>query len=368
MKAAVVFDTKEPVRIEDVDLDAPRQSEVRVRIVAAGVCHSDYSVATGVMPTKLPCVLGHEGAGIVEEVGPGVDHVVPGDPVVLSWVAQCGECFYCRAGQPNLCALGSAINMRFRMPDGSTRVRHQGREIQSFSALGAMAEQVVAPARSVVKLPADAPLEKAALIGCAVLTGVGAVTHTAKVAPGSSVAVFGVGGVGLNVLQGAVLAGAGPIVAVDLSPAKLEFARTFGATHVVDASQDDAAKAIRELTGGRGADYAFEAIGRKRSIEQAYAATRKGGTCVVIGIGSKDENVEVNVYFLPVLEKRLVGCWYGGADVRQDLPHLLALYREGRLKLDELVTRTYRLDEINEAFADMGRSIGRGLVVFPPAV
>lgn len=365
MKAAVVFDTSAPVRIEDIDLDPPREGEVLVRIMAAGVCHSDYSVATGVMPTKLPCVLGHEGAGLVEEVGPGVDHVAPGDPVMLSWVAQCGECFYCRAGQPNLCALGSAINLRFRMPDGSTRVRHQGRELQSFSALGAMAERVVAPARSVVKLPADAPLEKAALIGCAVLTGVGAVANTARVPPGSSVAVFGVGGVGLNVLQGAVLADAATIIAVDLSPEKLEFARRFGATHTVDASSGDAAKAVRELTEGRGADFAFEAIGRKRSIEQAYAATRKGGTCVVIGIGSKDENVDVNVYFLPVMEKRLVGCWYGGADVRRDLPRLLELYRAGRLKLDELVTRTYRLDEINEAFADMGRTLGRGLVLFP---
>jgi S-(hydroxymethyl)glutathione dehydrogenase/alcohol dehydrogenase len=367
MRAAVCFDTKAPVRIEDVDLDPPRANEVQVRIVAAGVCHSDYSVATGVMPTKLPCVLGHEGAGIVEEVGPGVDHVAPGDPVVLSWVAQCGECFYCLVGQPNLCTLGGAINLKFRMPDGSTRVHHQGTELQSFSALGAMAERVVAPARSVVKLPADAPLEKAALIGCAVLTGVGAVTRTARVTPGSSVAVFGVGGVGLNVLQGAVLADAGPVIAVDLSQAKLEFARAFGATHTVDASQVDAAKAIRELTGGRGADFAFEAIGRKKTIEQAYAATRKGGTCVVIGIGSKDENVDVNVYFLPVLEKRLVGCWYGGADVRQDLPRLLELYREGRLKLDELVTRTYRLDEVNEAFADMAGSLGRGLITFPPA-
>jgi S-(hydroxymethyl)glutathione dehydrogenase/alcohol dehydrogenase len=367
MRAAVCFDTKAPVRIEDVDLDPPRANEVQVRIVAAGVCHSDYSVATGVMPTKMPCVLGHEGAGIVEEVGPGVDHVAPGDPVVLSWVAQCGECFYCLVGQPNLCTLGGAINLKFRMPDGSTRVHHQGTELQSFSALGAMAERVVAPARSVVKLPADAPLEKAALIGCAVLTGVGAVTRTARVTPGSSVAVFGVGGVGLNVLQGAVLADAGPIIAVDLSQAKLEFARAFGATHTVDASQVDAAKAIRELTGGRGADFAFEAIGRKKTIEQAYAATRKGGTCVVIGIGSKDENVDVNVYFLPVLEKRLVGCWYGGADVRQDLPRLLELYREGRLKLDELVTRTYRLDEVNEAFADMAGSLGRGLITFPPA-
>jgi Zn-dependent alcohol dehydrogenase len=174
-----------------------------------------------------------------------------------------------------------------------------------------------------------------------------------------------VGGVGLNVLQGAALAGARTIVAVDVSPQKLEFARTFGATHVVDASQEDPAPAIRAATDGRGADYAFEAIGRKQSIEQAYASVRRGGTCVVIGIGSRDETVALNVYMLPVLEKRLVGCWYGGADVRRDLPRLLALYREGRLKLDELVTRTYALGEINQAFADLKGSVGRGLVVFP---
>jgi S-(hydroxymethyl)glutathione dehydrogenase/alcohol dehydrogenase len=365
IRAAVCFGKDAPVRVADVTLDPPREGEVRVRIAAAGVCHSDYSVVTGVMKTKFPCVLGHEGAGVVVEAGPGVVDLAVGDRVVLSWVAQCGECFYCRAGQPNLCDLGAAINLRFRMPDGSTRAHHDGVDLQTFSALGAMAEEVVAPARSVVKLPEDAPLDKAALVGCAVLTGIGAVANTARVPEGATVAVFGVGGVGLNVVQGARLSGARTIVAVDVSPEKLAFARTFGATHVVDASQEDPAPAIRAATEGRGADFAFEAIGRKKSIEQAYASVRRGGTCVVIGIGSRDESVETNVYMLPVLEKRLVGCWYGGADVRRDLPRLLALYREGRLKLDELVTRTYALDEINQAFADLKGSVGRGLVVFP---
>jgi S-(hydroxymethyl)glutathione dehydrogenase/alcohol dehydrogenase len=366
VKAAVCRETRRPVAVEDVTLEAPRAQEVLVRIAAAGVCHSDYSVVTGVMPARLPCVLGHEGAGTVEEVGPGVAEVAPGDRVALSWVAQCGACFYCENGEPHLCALGARINQRFRMPDGSTRLHRDGVELQAFSALGAMAERVVAPARSVVRLPPDAPLEKAALLGCAVTTGVGAVVNTARVEPGSRVAVFGVGGVGLNVVQGAVLAGAATIVAVDVSARKLALAEAFGATHTVDASAREPAAAVRELTQGRGADYAFEAVGRKESIEAAYDATRRGGTCVVIGIGSREEAVALNVYLLPVMGKRLLGCWYGSADVRRDLPRLLALHQEGRLKLEELVTRTYRLDEINQAFADLaGGDGGRGMVLFP---
>src|SRR5262245_36315160 len=363
MKAAICFETNRPVRVEEVALEPPRAGEVRVLIAAAGVCHSDYSVVTGVMPTKLPCVLGHEGAGIVEEVGEGVEHVRPGDPVLLSWVSQCGQCFYCRAGEPHLCSVGARINLHFRMPDGSTRLRHDGVELQSFSALGAMAERVVAPARSVVKLPADVPLTTAALVGCAVTTGVGAVLNTAQVRPGSAVAVFGAGGVGLNVLQGAVLAGAERIIAVDVSAAKLDLARAFGATHAVDASAQDAPGAIRELTDGRGADYAFEAAGRKDSIEKAYAAVRRGGTCTVIGIGSRAEDVAVNAYLLPVMGKRLLGCWYGSADVHRDVPRLLDLHRSGRLKLAELVRRTYALEEVNQAFADLDQA-GRGLIAF----
>lgn len=368
MKAAVCRGRGEPVQVEDVELDAPRAGEVLVRLAASGVCHSDYSVITGVMPMKLPCVLGHEGAGIVEEVGAGVGHVKPGDRVVLSWVTPCGSCFYCRGGQPNLCDLGAKINLQHRMPDGTSRLHRNGEDLQSFSALGAMAERAVVPAQAAVKLPDDAPLQKAVLIGCSVMTGVGAVWHTAAVKAGSRVAVFGAGGVGLNAIQGALVAGAERIVAVDVHARKLELARKFGATDVVDAKQDDPVKAIRELTDGRGADYAFEAIGRKKTIEQAYAAVRRGGTCVVIGIGPKTESVELNVFMLPVLEKRLLGCWYGGAHVHRDLPRLLSLYNEKKLKLDELVTRTYRLEEINQAFADMERGENaRGVITFEGA-
>lgn len=365
MKAAICYANNEPVRVEDVVLDAPKDGEVLVRMAASGVCHSDRSVISGIMPAKLPCVLGHEGAGIVAGVGAGVTHVREGDRVVLSWVTPCGRCFYCRGGSPQLCDVGSQINVMHRQPDGTTRVHRDGVDLQAFCGLGALAEEVVAPANACVKLPDDAPLDKAALVGCSVMTGVGAVLNTAAVRPGSSVAVFGAGGVGLNVIQGAVIAGAERIIAVDVNARKLELAATFGATDGIDATSQDAVAAIRELTAGRGVDYAFEAIGRKESIEQAYASLRKGGTCVVIGIGSRKESVSLNVFFIPITEKRLVGCWYGGADVHRDAPHLLSLYRQGKLKLDELLTRTYPLEEVNQAFADMDAGVNaRGLVVF----
>jgi S-(hydroxymethyl)glutathione dehydrogenase / alcohol dehydrogenase len=354
MKAAICYANDEPVRVEDVVLDPPKEGEVLVRMVASGVCHSDRSVISGIMPAKLPCVLGHEGAGIVAGVGAGVTHVREGDRVVLAWVTPCGRCFYCQSGSPQLCDVGSQINIMHRQPDGTTRVHRDGADLQAFCGLGALAEEVVAPANACVKLPDDAPLDKAALIGCSVMTGVGAVLNTAKVRPGSSVAVFGAGGVGLNVIQGAVIAGAERIVAVDVNPNKLELAKTFGATEV---TQDGASV--------RGVDYAFEAIGRKETIELAYASLRKGGTCVVIGIGSRKEYVSLNVFFIPITEKKLVGCWYGGSDVHRDAPRLLSLYREGKLKLDELLTRSYPLEEVNQAFADMDAGINaRGLVVF----
>ena len=364
MKAAVCYENDEPVRVEEVTIDAPKRNEVLVRMAASGVCHTDLSVITGIMPAKLPCVLGHEGSGTIERLGDGVDHLKEGDRVLLSWVTPCGVCYFCRMGSPHLCEVGAQINTTHRPADGKARHHRDGADLQAFCGLGTLSEMVVAPVNACVKLPDDAPLDKAALIGCAVMTGVGAVFNTAKVPPGSRVAVFGAGGVGLNVIQGAAIAGAERIIAIDVNRRKLEFATLFGATEVIDASGQDPVAAIRELTDGRGVDYAFEAIGRKESIEQAYAATRKGGTCVVIGIGSRKESVSLNVFFLPIMEKRLAGCWYGGADVHRDALRLLSLYRAGKLKLDELLTRTYALDDVNQAFADMTAGMNaRGLVV-----
>ena len=365
MKAAVCHERNRPVRVEEVTLDPPRRGEVRVRMAATGVCHSDLSVVQGVIPMKLPCVLGHEGAGVVEEVGEGVSHLAPGDKVVLSWVTPCGRCFHCLRGEAHLCDVGEQINRTNRMPDGSSRLRLDGVELNAFSALGALAEEAVVPASAAVKLPPDAPLDRCALLGCAVTTGVGAVFNSARVAPGSRVAVFGAGGVGLNVVQGAAIAGAERIVVVDPRPAALEAARRFGATDLVDASREEAVPRIRELTAGRGADYVFEAVGRKETIEQAVAATRKAGTCVVIGVGSPKETVALNVFGLPYFERRIVGCWYGSANVHVDVPKLLGLYQAGKLKLDELVGRTYALAEVDQSLADLAAGqTGRGVVVF----
>ena len=365
MKAAICYERNQPVRVDEVELDPPGREEVRVRLAATGVCHSDLSFVQGIVPGKLPCVLGHEGAGVVEEIGPGVTHVAPGDKVVLSWVTPCFRCFFCRIGKPQLCELGEQINKTNRMPDGTSRVHKDHQDLFVFSALGTMAEAATVPANAAVKLPRDAPLDRCALLGCAVMTGVGAVFNTAQVTPGSRVAVFGAGGVGLNAIQGAAIAGAERIIAVDTQPRKLEMATAFGATHVVDATKGDPVEAIRSLTDGRGVDYAFEAIGRKETVEQAWAATRKAGTCVVIGLGSLKESASLNLFLLPLLEKRLLGCWYGSANVHVDIPRLLALYRAGKLKLDALVTRTYALSQINEAFADMTAGMNaRGVIVF----
>ncbi|QSQ24534.1 Zn-dependent alcohol dehydrogenase [Pyxidicoccus parkwayensis] len=364
MKAAVCFE-KDKLTIDDIHFDAPRAQEVLVRMVACGVCHTDLSVLNGTVKMKLPCVLGHEGAGLVEEVGEGVTHVKKGDKVVLSWVAQCGECYYCRIQRPNLCVLGEKINAGNRMPDGSTRLHKDDTDLNVFSALGALSEYAVVPARAAVKLPSDAPLDKAALIGCAVTTGVGAVLNTAEMPRGATVAVFGAGGVGLNIIQGAVIAGAERIIAVDVHPKKLELAKVFGATDVVDAKAGDPVAAIRELTQGRGADYAYEAVGRKETIEQAYMCTRKAGTCVVVGVGSVKESISLNVFVLPLFEKRLLGSWFGTADVHRDMPRLLDLYTQGKLKLDELVTTTYKLDQLDAAFTDMKNGVNaRGVVLF----
>lgn len=365
MKAAICYERDKPLVVEEIDYDAPRKDEVRVRMVASGVCHSDLSVVTGTLPLMLPCVLGHEGAGIVEEVGEGVSHVKVGDKAVLSWVATCGNCYYCLIGRQSLCEVGEKINRISMMPDGTSRLHKDGKDLFSFSGVGTMAETVIAPANAVVKMPEDTPLEKAALLGCAVMTGVGAVFNTARVPPGSYVAVFGTGGVGLNIIQGAAIAGAERIIAVDLNDRKLDFARTFGATHTINSSKDDPVTAIKELTEGRGCDFSFEAIGVPEVVEQAYAACRKAGTCVVVGLSQFGSSVTLNGFLIPLLEKSIVGSWYGGANPHLDIPRLLALYRSGKLKLDELVTRTYKLEEVNQAFSDMTEGLNaRGMILF----
>jgi S-(hydroxymethyl)glutathione dehydrogenase/alcohol dehydrogenase len=367
MKAAVLFETKQPLQIEDVTLEDPREGEVRVRIAASGVCRSDHHLITGATQHPLPVVLGHEGAGVVEAVGPGVTHVQPGDHVVLSWVPVCGECFFCRNDLPAQC--GTSIEPLWDgvMLDGTARLSIGDQTIYHYTALASFAEQAVVPASCCVPIRKDVPLTSAALVGCAVTTGVGAAVRRARVTPGASVAVFGCGGVGLNVVQGASMSGAEKVIGVDVAQDKLERARTFGATHTINASDAgmDTVEAIRELTGGRGADYAFEAIGIPSVMEQAIASARRGGTIVLVGLGPHGDTIQLGAGTFTRSDKILTSAYYGMADPFRDMPQFLDWYVAGKLKLDELVTRTYKLEQINEAFEAMAAGeVARGVIVF----
>jgi Zn-dependent alcohol dehydrogenase len=336
---------------------------VRVRIAAAGVCHSDYHVMRGDLPARLPAVLGHEGAGVVEEIGPGVTTVQPGDHVVLLWRMSCGRCEYCSTGRPALCPTTTATRSNGFLNDGSSRLRRGSQEIRHFLGVSCFAEQTVCQQEAVLKIPEDVPLPVAAVAGCAVMTGVGAVVNTAHVAPGSSVLVIGAGGVGLCVVMGAVLSGAARIVVADTNPLKLELATSFGATDVIDASRDDVVKTTRELTGG-GVDYAFEVIGLADTVTQAVRALGAGGTAVAIGIAPAGAMAQIGLSELVGQEKALRGSIYGSTRPAADFPRLFELYRRGRLPLDRLLTREWPLDQINEAYDEMlAGTVARSIVL-----
>ena len=363
-KAVVCREINQPVVVEEIEVESPRRGEVMIRLAACGVCHSDYSVTTGTIPFPPPVVLGHEGAGTVVEIGEGVTDFSIGDAVVSSFVSMCGKCRYCQTGRPQLC--DQAAKAANTLPDGTVRTKDlQGRPLNIFSGCGVMAEVATLHTDNVVKIDRDIPLDRAALVSCGVMTGVGAVVNTARVAPGSVTVVFGAGGVGLNAIQGCVIAGAAMIVAVDMSDAKLEMARQFGATHTLNAkSEENVVKAIRKLTGG-GADYAFECVGYGEIAAQAYGVLRKGGTAVVVGVASQKDTTTLRTASLTFEEKTLTGSYFGSARPREDFPRLLALYRAKRLKLDELITRTYTIDEAPQAFADLASGKNaRGVIVF----
>lgn len=358
VRAAVLPAVGSPLEITGIDLPDPGPGQVRVRLAAAGVCHSDLSLSDGTMRVPVPAVLGHEGAGTVVAVGEDVGHVAPGDGVVLNWAPSCGACHACSLGEVWLCAnaLSGAADVYARTTEGTEL--HPGLNVAAF------AEETVVSASCVLPVPDGVPLTDAALLGCAVLTGYGAVHHSARVRAGETVAVFGVGGVGLSALQAARIAGASKIVAVDVSAEKEELARAAGATDYVVAS-DSTAREIRGLTGKQGVDVAVECAGRAVSIRTAWDSTRRGGRTTVVGIGGKDQQVTFNALEIFHWGRTLSGCVYGNSDPARDLPVLAEHIRAGRLDLSALVTERISLDGIPAAFENMlaGKG-GRALVVF----
>jgi S-(hydroxymethyl)glutathione dehydrogenase/alcohol dehydrogenase len=346
MKAAVFERAGEPLRVEEVELAEPGAGEVEVRVVASGVCRSDLHFVDGLWQLPMPAVLGHEASGVVERVGPGVTYVQPGDRVILSFKPFCGRCRFCLGGRPHLCD-DPALAARCVQ-----RLRWRGQPLLQLASVGSFAERLVTTESGVVKIPDEMPLLEAALIGCGVMTGVGAALYTARVRGGATTAVFGCGGVGLNVIQGCRLAGASRIVAVDVVPEKLELARQLGATDTLDARAADPVAALLALTGGRGVEYAFEAIGRAESVRQAFDALEPGGTAVVVGMLPQGSEIRVpGPAFLA--EKRLVGCMYGSTVFREHMPKLVSLFLQGRLELSGLVSERLRLEDVNHAFALM---------------
>lgn len=364
IRAALLTAPNTPFVIEELALDAPHAGEALVRLVASGVCHSDYHLVTGATKHPMPVVCGHEGAGVVEAVGPGATRVQPGDHVIMNWAPDCGACFYCLRGKPNLCETFTGPIWAGVMLDGAPRLSWRGEPVYHYCGLASFAEYAVVPEASCIPVRRDAPLKAAALVGCAVATGVGAAMYTAGVRPGESVVVFGCGGVGLNIVQGAALCGASTIIAVDTHPAKMPLARRFGATHtlVADGRTRDA---IRDLTDGRGADHAFEAVGAPAIQEMTLDAVRPGGAATLVGLAPMGTATNFPGAIITRQEKTVRGSYYGSVNARRDFPLLIDLYMAGQLKLDELVTQEYALDQINDAFAAMlSGAVARGVIVF----
>ena len=354
MKAAILHKPHTRVSVEDVDIESPHEGEVLLDIVGAGVCHSDYHYVDGhITPRGLPLVMGHEGAGVVREVGPGVTSVQVGDKIILSLDAMCGYCRNCSEGSPALCETHQG-GVPSRISKNGT-IYYHGRPTYT--------EQSVVLADACVKVPDDTDLRIACLISCGVITGIGAVVNRAKVEAGATMAVFGCGGVGLNVIQGGVLASAGKIIAVDKVPYKLELAEQFGATHFVNADKEDPVQRIMEITGG-GADYAFEVVGFPALVRQAFESVRTTGVAIVVGVQPTGQDISVDGADL-LRDRAIMGSWHGAARARVDFLWILDLYRQGKIKLDELVSRFRPLDEINEAFEDMVQGkVARTVLVF----
>lgn len=352
-RAAVLHEVGAPLAIERVTMTGLARGDVLVRIRASGLCHTDLEVIQGSLAYPMPIILGHEGAGIVEAVGDGVTAVAPGDHVVCSWNPHCGHCFYCERDLPILCEPFQRHQPAGRLLDGASRYRLGNKPVHHFSVVSSHAEYCVVPESGAIRVPRELPFDRACLIGCGVMTGVGAVSRLARVEAGASMTVIGCGAVGLNCLQGGVIQRAATIIAIDTDPARLEMARSFGATHAILAGPGTA-EGVRALTAGRGADYAFESAGSERSMQMMLDVLRPGGHAVILGKTNVDNKVSLRFGSM-MGERRIVRSSYGGARPRRDFPWLANLYLEGKLKLDELITRRMRLEDINAGFDAMKR-------------
>jgi S-(hydroxymethyl)glutathione dehydrogenase/alcohol dehydrogenase len=366
-KAAVLRGTGQDFEITELELDPPQAGEVLIRFAAAGLCHSDEHLRRGDLMPRFPIVGGHEGAGVIEAVGPGVTRLAPGDHVVCSFLPVCGHCRWCSTGQSNLCDLGAGI-MQGCLPDGTFRWHDGAQDVGGMCMLGTFAERAVISENSAVKVDADLPLDKLVLIGCGVPTGFGSAVHAAATEPGDTIAIYGVGGIGVNAVQGAAIAGARYVVAIDPLANKRAAAEQLGATHSC-ATAEQAQELITELTRGVGADKAIITTGVVTSevVSHAFNAIRKGGTVVVTGLADPGKiTIELSGGILTLFEKRIQGSLFGSGDPFHDIPRMVELYRSGKLKLDELITATYTLDEVNQGYQDLidGKNI-RGVIIFP---
>ena len=360
MKAAVLYAYNQPLEVEEIEIDKPGPREVLLRTAASGVCHSDLHIIEGKLPAPPPLVLGHEPAGVVEQVGSDVTYVKPGDNVIACLSVFCGICEYCTRGRPNLCG-GASLD---RQAGEAPRLSKDGKPLYQMAQLGSFAEQMLVPENALVKIKEEMPLDRAALIGCGVTTGLGAALNTARIEAGSTCVVVGGGGVGLSILQGCRIAGAAQIILVDTQAWKLDLARKLGATHTVDASQGDPVARVHELTGG-GVDYAFEAIGLKATGSQAYGMTKKGGTTVLVGVLAAGENIELPGIDIVLSEKRILGSLMGSNAFRVDMPRFVDFYLNGQLMLDEMISARRPLEDINVCFDEMRKgAAARSVITF----
>ncbi len=354
-RAAVCTQRGEPLEILDLVLEEPRAGEIKVQIGASGICASDASYREGHLPGPIPAVLGHEAAGVVTAIGEGVTELVVGDHAIISAQLQCGTCFRCARDQHNLCELGDKVLVDGALPDGTSRFTTQaGADVRQMVATGTFSEEVVVSEWSAVKIPKDISFVPASLIGCAVLTGAGAALNAASIRDGYSVAVIGCGSVGLCAIQGARMAGAGEIIAVDMIAGKLAMAERVGATATV-ASGDDVVEEVRRITGGRGADVTIEAVGAQATVDQAISMTALGGEVVFVGAGGKDTRINVRQFTgLVGCGKTFTGCLFGSANIAHDVPRLVASYQAGEFELDALISETFSLEQVNEGLATLG--------------